>query len=359
MAPSWVAIDKRGRPLTPVVTHQDRRSAEEAYEIERRVGKPRHLKLAGNRPIPGGISSTTWMWHLRRSPAMCRRFHLVGHLNTMLAYVLTGCRATDPSNASFMGVYSTCTLKGWNDELIDAVGIDPVQLPEVYESNAVVGHVTDSVALGFGLRPGTPVLAGIMDGSCAMLVAGAKHGQLVNVSGSTDVLAACIDRPKPHPDLLTRALGVGRAWLAVSTLAAAGSALDWAHRTLYPEMSREQFWRHLIDVRPGRAPPVFVPDFAGSRTSVDPLSAAIFYITLSTTRDDLLASLVESLVQTSADRLALFDSLGLKLRPEVLVAGGVSERFGDLLHRRWPTRFRFKSEPEATLRGIARLAESR
>src|SRR5215212_7251462 len=62
MSPAWVAMDKRGRPITPIVTHQDRRSVEVARELERRVGKARHLKLAGNRPFPGGISSTTWAW---------------------------------------------------------------------------------------------------------------------------------------------------------------------------------------------------------------------------------------------------------------------------------------------------------
>src|SRR5687767_6123820 len=52
MSPSWVAMDKQGRAITPVVTHQDRRSVEVAIDLERRVGKARHLKLAGNRPFP-------------------------------------------------------------------------------------------------------------------------------------------------------------------------------------------------------------------------------------------------------------------------------------------------------------------
>src|SRR4051812_12115890 len=56
MAPAWVAMDKRGKPLTPIVTHQDRRSVKEALEIERRIGKDRHLQIAGVRPVPGGIS---------------------------------------------------------------------------------------------------------------------------------------------------------------------------------------------------------------------------------------------------------------------------------------------------------------
>src|SRR5438128_995732 len=47
MAPSWIAMDARGRPLTNIVTHQDRRSIEIAREIEKRVGKARHLKLCG------------------------------------------------------------------------------------------------------------------------------------------------------------------------------------------------------------------------------------------------------------------------------------------------------------------------
>src|SRR5689334_22106527 len=62
MAPAWVAMDRRGKPLTPIVTHQDRRSVAEATAIEKRIGKERHLALTGVRPVPGGVSSTTWAW---------------------------------------------------------------------------------------------------------------------------------------------------------------------------------------------------------------------------------------------------------------------------------------------------------
>ncbi len=68
MSPSWLAMDAAGNPLTPIVTHQDRRSVDVARELERRVGKARHLKIAGNRPVPGGISSTTWAWYAQHQP---------------------------------------------------------------------------------------------------------------------------------------------------------------------------------------------------------------------------------------------------------------------------------------------------
>ncbi|HQY89551.1 MAG TPA: FGGY family carbohydrate kinase, partial [Tepidisphaeraceae bacterium] len=228
MSPSWVALDRKGNALTKVITHQDRRSVQQAIEIEEVVGRKRHMHLTGNRPIPGGISSTTWLWHLQRSQSQMRRAKVVGHLSTMLAYILTGKRIVDPSNASFMGLYITTNLSTWSDELIESIGIDRAQLPEIIEANSIAGTITASASEKFGLKAGTPMLAGIMDGSCAMLLAGAEPGQLVNVCGSTDVLALCVDRAKPHTDFLTRALGVGKRWLAVQTIAAAGNALGGA-----------------------------------------------------------------------------------------------------------------------------------
>src|SRR5207244_1358903 len=159
MAPSWVAMDKRGRAITPIVTHQDRRSVDVARDLERRIGKARHLRLVGNRPIPGGISSTTWAWFNRDEPRLMRR------------------RA-------------------------DLVGPNP--------------------------------------------------GQLVNGSGSTDVLALCVDRPRPHEKLITRALGVGKLWLSVSTLAAGGSTLTWLHSRLFADLTDARF--HALTRKLARRP---------------------------------------------------------------------------------------------------------
>ena len=57
--------------------------------------------------------------------------NLVGHFSTYLHLEWTGQRVTDPSNASFMGVYSTLTQHGWNDTLMQAVGAHEHQLPQL------------------------------------------------------------------------------------------------------------------------------------------------------------------------------------------------------------------------------------
>ncbi|HEV7297975.1 MAG TPA: FGGY family carbohydrate kinase [Tepidisphaeraceae bacterium] len=357
MSPAWVAMDSRGKALTPLVTHQDRRSVAEAHAIEQRVGKARHLKLAGNRPFPGGISSTTWAWYRQHEAERLKNADLVGHLNTYLHRHMTGKRVIDPSNASFTGFYETVALTGWSDELCDASRMPKALLPQVLPSNAVGGNVSKEGARRFGLPEGLPVLAGIVDGSCGMLLAGAKAGQLFNVSGSTDVLALCVDRPQPHDRLLTRALGVDQKWVSVSTIAAVGTALNWARDQFFADLPEQKFWKLVSSAKRSPGSRVaFENHLAGDRTQIDQRTGCFTGITLATTREEMLSAIVDSLARDSAARLELLRQPGVSFRRRVMVAGGVGRRLSHVLHRDWPGRWEFVIPPEeATLRGLGML----
>ena len=361
MSPAWCAMDARGRALTPIVTHQDRRSVDIAWEIERRIGKARHLRLAGNRPFAGSITSTTWAWYLKHEPARLRKADLVGLLNTYLHRQFTGARVIDPSNASFTGLYSTLNQGGWSEELCDAVGVNQSALPEIRESDVVAGHVLRGAAARFGLREGTPIVVGMIDTSAAMLLAGPRPGQLLDVCGSTDVLALCTDRPKPHDRLLTRALGVGRQrWMSVSTLAAAGSALLWARQQLFADRTDSQFRALLrqVSARPRSDNPIrFDPYLAGERSSMEQRQAAFTGLTLSTTGEDMLAAMIDALARASAERLELLSAAnpGVAIRRTVSVSSNAADRLDEIFQRDWPGRWTFRRETEASLRGLGRL----
>ncbi len=405
MSPAWVAMDRSGKTLTPLVTHQDRRSVEIARELESRLGKSRWLDIAGNRPFPGGISATTLAWFLKHEPARMKRADLIGHLNTFLHRRLTDQRVIDPSNASFTGLFDTVGLSGWSDELCDVIGVSRSTLPDIFDADRLPGTITAEAARQFGLRQGMPVMAGIIDTSSAMFLAGAKPGQLLNITGSTDVLGLCVDRPRPGDRLLTRALGAGRLWMSVATLAAAGSALVWAKEQLFPDLSWKQFTklkakltetsmsrtstasqrsaslrisaalqkpaksRRLSASSPtstsqaspetsGDAAGVrFEPYLAGERASIDQKRAAFTGLTLSTTRDDMLAAIIDALAQASAARLPLLAETGSKMKRSVVTSGGAGAGpEHDLFHRDWRGRWTFRHEEEASLRGLGLLA---
>jgi xylulokinase len=356
MSPAWVAMDRHGKPLTPFVTHQDRRSVDVAMELEKRVGKQRHLKLVGNRPVPGGISSTTWLWFNRNHAALMRRADLVGHLNTFLLMRLTHARLVDPSNASFMGLLKL-DQSGWNEELCDLVGASEHQLPQIVSADAVGGLVTHAGAPMFGLTHGTPVLVGMIDTGSAMMLAGAKRGQLLNVSGSTDVLALCVDKPRPHARLITRALGVEQKWLSVSTLAAAGSSFRWMREQFFRDLSDGAFGKLMrkLGNKPLKSSVQFDPYLAGDRMSIEQRHAELRGLTLASSREEILSAVIESIVRASAARVELLKQVNGAMNWRVIVSGGVAEATGDLLHRDWRGRWTFKFEDEASLRGLGTL----
>jgi xylulokinase len=357
MSPAWIAMDRNGKPLTRIVTHQDRRSIQIALDLEKRVGMRKFLRIAGNRPFPGGISITTLAWYAKHQPQVIRKADLIGHLNTFLHRQLTGCRVIDPSNASFTGLYETLKLGPWNKELCHAAGVTIAKLPQIFESDRTPGSISAQAARRYGLTPGTPVMAGMVDTSAALMLFGPRVGQLLNVSGSTDVLSLCTDDPRPDEHLLTRALGIGRLWLSVGTLAAAGSAITWARQQFFRDLSDARYYALLSKLAQNSTPNsvTFDPYLAGERTSIEQKYASFANLTLATTREDLLRAIVNALASASAARLQLLKSRGIKIRSTVFTSGGAARALHKVLYRDWPGHWTFKSEQEASLRGLSRI----
>jgi sugar (pentulose or hexulose) kinase len=142
------------------------------------------------------------------------------------------------------------------------------------------------------------------------------------------VLALCTDTPRPHEKLLTRALGVGRKWLAVGTLAAVGSAIYWAKTNLFADVPIERFRKELFRLSrlgPKAAGGVrFEPYMAGERTSIEQRTGAFTGLTLASTREQMLSAVVEALTRGQRPTAAAAQGDGTKLLKQVVVSGGAS-----------------------------------
>ena len=189
---------------------------------------------------------------------------------------------------------------------MDAVGASQHQLPQLISADGIGGLVTRDAGRRFGLTHGTPVLVGLIDTSSAMLLTAkrdreVKAGQLLNSAGSTNVLALCVDRPVAHEQLLTRALGVGRKWLSVSTLAAGGSTFEWVREQLFADRKRADFAALMRKLarQPAESSVRFEPYLAGDRMSMDQRHGAFSGLTLSTTRQEILSAVIESLASAA------------------------------------------------------------
>ena len=361
-----IVLSATGEPRTPIITHADRRSTAEALELEAAV--PNILALAGNRPFPGGIASSTLRWLAKHSDVLANNPR-VGQTSSFVLHAWTNTWLIDPSQAVFLGMFDI-TAKTWSAELARAVGVPLAALPEIRFADQILAKLTPAAAARLNLQAGTPVLGGLIDTSAALVGAAAPAlapGQLVHSAGSTDVLALILESPRPAPHYLTRPIGTGahlpERWLAVSTMAAAGSAVAWIRQTMFRELTDGQFDAALRTAcsQPLTANsqlPTFDPLLAGDRTDIVQRTAALTHLTLATTREDILAALAQALIAASRTR---FENLAAvaPILPTIGTMGGNSI-LAAAMHQDWPNAAAYTFSPieNEALTGLHILAQS-
>ena len=112
---------------------------------------------------------------------------------------LTGVRAIDVADASGTLLLDVAHRR-WSDAMLEAVGLSPDCLPALYESQQIVGQVTESAAATTGLKAGTPVVAGAGDQAAGATGMGiVRPGDVSATIGTSGVVFAASDAPVTDP----------------------------------------------------------------------------------------------------------------------------------------------------------------
>ncbi|MDI3525672.1 MAG: xylulokinase [Candidatus Atribacteria bacterium] len=360
LCPSLIAMDREGNPLYPAILHLDRRSTKQARKALQAVGKDTFLKINGNLPFPGGISLTSILWIKENYPDLYQKTQVFGHFNTFLQKFMVGKFFIDPTHASFTGLYETLEWGGWSKELCKGLDIDASKLPEIADSNQITGGLKKEAARFLGLREGIPVLMGANDTATAALGAGAtEEGQILNISGSNEIITVTLEKPLPHEKVYLRTHAVRNRWLLLA-ITVGGGALEWFRREFYREMSREEFYeKHFPEVvkRAGKPRVRFYPYLAGDRHSINQRRARFSNLTLDTTREEMLCALLFGIFEPINLVLSIYRNQ-VKFKKEVALTGGmVNEAFLEFKKRVFPD-FVFKNVQECVAIGNGKLALS-
>jgi sugar (pentulose or hexulose) kinase len=352
LTPALVLLDKADQPLAPIWTHLDRRARPAARQAWAAVG-PEFLATTGNRPLPGGISAVSWRQQLDEIPYLCRQVRWYLHANSWLGLRMTGERAFDRANACFSGLYGTLTDRAWSERWCQYFEVEPDWLTPVVSGNTTLGTLRSAAAAELGVPGGLPVKLGTADTSSAMLAAGMGPGDLLHVVGTTQVLAAFTDIPRPSPQRLTRQLGVGDAFIHVSHNPVGGAALDWLHHLCFRDQSSHTFYEQTIPEAMRRQTIITLdpPFLGGDRLEIEAHRAAFRDLTLTTDRLDLAAALLQAMQRRHREALA---ALGLgEGFQRIFLTGGAA----DVVRRLLPEYAGAKVHllEEASLRGVARL----
>jgi xylulokinase len=237
------------------------------------------------------------------------------------------------------------------------LGLDPERLPPIVASAAIVGRVTERASRDTGIPAGTPVVMGGGDTACAALGADVvEEGEILNATGTVEVMQLSTAHPLPSPSYLIRTHVVPGRWLIMNIISTGGEAIEWVRREFFREMSRDAFFeRHLPEVLQRPATRVrMIPYLSGDRTSFQQRSASFGGLSLGATRDDFLLATCQALVRVMKSRYRYYEK---HWKPTGLIrcTGGGTRALLELKKRHFP-KVRWEEISDATLRGAARLA---
>jgi len=361
LCPSLLPMDADGRPLRPIILHLDRRSYRQAQWALSKVGEETFLNIAGNLPVPGGISLTSLLWIRDHEPEIYAKKDICfGHAVTYFIKRLTDRFLMDPSNASFTGLYDTVGYGDWDQRLYEPLGIDRGKLPDVLMSTAVAGELIAKAARALGLPKNIPVNIGANDTTCATIGAGVTEaGDIMNTSGTVEILVLCLDKPLVSKNHLLRTHAYPGRWLAMRTVGAGGASLEWFRTNFCKEMTKATFYNEYLRevLTPKRMPEArFQPYLSGDRHRIKRKSGAFTRMTLNTNRDDLLLALAHGIIAFQVESIAEWKK-SVRLSSEIYhVGGGASEAYTGYKQGILKG-FRFVQWGETTLHGAAKLAE--
>ncbi len=141
--PTILPVDERGEPLSPAITWLDRRAQRESEEASEALHYP--LDAAFNLP--------KILWLRRNMPTLYERTALFISCPEFVIGRLTGEWTTCLPNQGYTRIV-------WDDEAIEALGLDAAKFPRFAGIGEIVGKVSASASREFGLPAHVPVVMG-------------------------------------------------------------------------------------------------------------------------------------------------------------------------------------------------------
>ncbi|MCG5469243.1 gluconokinase [Micromonospora sp. LAH09] len=252
-----IGLDATLRPVTPLLTRRDTRSAEVARDL-RVSGQSRELHRMSGTPVHPGSPLCKLIWFARHEPYLCATTRWWIGLKDYVVHRLTGTLVTELSSASGTGMFDV-HRRVWSAGVLDLVGVSDGQLPPVLPTTGVL-RLSAAAGRSVGLPSGTPVVVGAGDGPSSSLGMAAIDGTVGGLTlAATGALRTVVAAPLVDPaETFSCAALTEDAWVVGATVGNGGNVVGWAGHALAP------------DLRPASGDERAVPAFLGLAERVAP-----------------------------------------------------------------------------------------
>jgi xylulokinase len=221
-------VDAAGRPVRPVLSWQDARTAAEVEQMSAKIDPQRYHEISG---LPMG---TTWivtkvLWMGNNEPDLyAETDRFVQTQDVVLKAFGADEFYTDIPDMVFYGVWDVRQLE-FNQELMDLFGVRAEQFGKPTPAGTQVGVLPPEVAQKTGFAAEMPICVGAGDQNCGIVGMGAVEAGMAGVTlGTAGMAILCMDAPPAGLEsmMITNHAKAGM-WQAEGLANAAASCYRW------------------------------------------------------------------------------------------------------------------------------------
>ena len=270
---SQFLVDRRGKPLTRLISWMDGRAQEETEEFTRHFSDAQIRELTGvDMVVTPAYSISKLYWMKRHIPELVEKAGYFVQIKDYVIYQMTGEWVSDPT--SLKGLIHQQTEKPVL-EIFQFIGVSPKLLPEVRKPYEIAGRLREQVPGFEGIPAGIPVVTGWNDMNAAFLGMGALADGCVglDITGTSEHLG-CVCHEKAIPpeeyEGVNRVPFLGDREAFYGVTSSGGQAVEWFVKDFMGQPGVPDYFEKLLSAEKDvqiadENRPVFLPYIEGER----------------------------------------------------------------------------------------------
>lgn len=332
-----ILLDISHRPLRNAIVWMDNRAQKEADELDKAFPPEAMQKHTGQVSMVPTWPAAKLLWVKKHEPDVFEHINKILLIEDYFIFKLTGKFACEGSLICSTAYWDIRT-KQWWPEMLEYLGVDESQLPEIFEPGTVVKAVLKSVAQELGVGEGMVVCTGALDQAAGAIgVGNIAPGLFSENTGAALAICASVDEPfiDETQQMPCHYHGIPDLYMA-HTFTTGGMVLKWFRDAFCSlEMllgeSTGQDPYYLMDLAAKRIPAgsdglIMLPHLSGAMApEANPKAKGVFFgLTMKHTREHFIRAIMEAVGFIVMRNIEAVEAMGIPVK-EIRVLGGGSK----------------------------------
>ena len=319
-----VVLDAEDQVIRPAILWNDGRTGEETAYLNEVIGKDKLSEYTANIAF-AGFTAPKILWMQKNEPQLWEKVEKIMLPKDYLAYRFSGTFCSDYSDASGMlllDVKNRC----WSKEMMEICHVKESQLPKLFESYEVVGHLKEEVAKELGLSTSVKVVAGAGDNAAAAVGTGTVGKGMCNLSiGTSGTIFITSDTfTVDEKNALHSFDHADGGYHLMGCMLSAASCNKWWMDEILKSADYAGEQAGITEDKLGENHVFYLPYLMGERSPHNNPKARAMFIGMSmdSTREDMTQAVLEGVAFGLRDSLEVARSQGIVIKRSKICGGG-------------------------------------